>query len=73
MSEASVAAHNPRVDTVERGGYCIYTVGNNISTKLIVWNVKIDIQEYVQPSDFTKTWDRCYLANELEEQAWSSH
>jgi hypothetical protein len=43
VSEAFVAAHNPRVETVERGGSCICTSGNNISTKHIVPNVKIEI------------------------------
>ena len=43
MSETFATKCNPKVDTVEKGGYCISAAGNNINTNRIVRDVKIEI------------------------------
>ena len=48
MSQIFASKHDQRVVTVDKGGYCISAVGNNISTNQIVRDVRISIsnQEY---------------------------
>ena len=43
MSQTFVSKHNQRVVTVDKGSYCISTVGNQISTNQIVRDVRISI------------------------------
>ena len=43
MSQIFASKHDQRVVTVDKGGYCISAVGNNISTNQIVKDVRITI------------------------------
>ena len=43
MSQTFTSKHDQRVVTVDKGGYCITAVGNNISTNQIVRDVHISI------------------------------
>ena len=43
MSQTFTSKHDQRVVTVDKGGYCISAVRNNISTNQIVRDVRISI------------------------------
>ena len=43
MSQIFASKHDQRVVTIDKGGYCISAARNNISTNLIVKDVRISI------------------------------
>ena len=51
MSKIFVSKHVQRVVTIDKGGYCISAVENNISTKQIVRDVRISISNREYTSD----------------------
>ena len=51
MSQTFASKHDQRVVTVDKGGYCISTAKNNISTNQIVRDVRISISNREYTSD----------------------
>ena len=51
MSQIFASKHDQRVVTIDKGGYCISIARNNISTNLIVRDVRISISNREYTSD----------------------
>ena len=69
MSQIFASKHDQRVVTIDKGGYCISVVENNISTNQIVRDVCISIRN----REYTSVGDRCNIGYEMDEWPWSSH